>query len=236
MDNQNTFEENIARFNAALGNISIDLPKNYMILNPYSGEKKELINKMSAIFYRKFFNDTYPRKLILGSSPARRGSAVTGIPFEDIEHLQQETGIKIDGFRINQASSSFLYEVVSNYGGIQKFYSDFYMNFVCPLGIVQKNSKGNYVNCNYYENKNILSILLPFLVDSLHKIISFGIDTSVCYCIGSGENYKVLRTINDNYKFFKKIIPLEHPRYITQYHSEDKYEYLNKYMQALSEG
>ncbi|WP_324196308.1 uracil-DNA glycosylase family protein [Bombilactobacillus apium] len=108
------------------------------------------------------------------------------------------------------------------------------MNFVCPLGIIQKNPKGNYVNCNYYENKNILKILLPFLVESLRKIISFGIDTSICYCIGSGENYQVLKTINNSHKFFEKIIPLEHPRYITQYHAQDKDKYLNKYLQALN--
>ncbi|WP_228765813.1 hypothetical protein [Bombilactobacillus apium] len=54
MDNQNTFGENIAQFNAELGAFSIDLPKNYMILHPYSGEQKELISEMSSIFIRNF--------------------------------------------------------------------------------------------------------------------------------------------------------------------------------------
>ncbi|HAJ56002.1 MAG TPA: DUF4918 domain-containing protein, partial [Lactobacillus sp.] len=43
-------------------------------------------------FYKKYFNDTKPRRLILGSSPARRGTAITGVPFEDEDELKKETG------------------------------------------------------------------------------------------------------------------------------------------------
>ena len=84
------------------------------------------------------------------------------------------------------------------------------------MGIVKLNNKGNYVNCNYYENKKLENSLYNFIIDSIKRQISFGIDTSVVYCIGSGENYKFLTKINEEYKFFGKIIPLEHPRFIKQ--------------------
>ena len=81
--------------------------------------------------------------MILGSSPARCGTALTGVPFEDVNHLQKDTRISLDAFGANKRSSSFLYEVMEEYGGRQNFYKQFYMSFVCPLGIEKINLKGN---------------------------------------------------------------------------------------------
>ena len=100
------------------------------------------------------------------------------------------------------------------------------MEFVCPLGIININSKGNEVNSNYYESKKLEKALYSFIVASLQKLISIGIDTSVCYCIGSGENFKFLLRINEQYYFFEKIIALEHPRFIMQYNSKNQDKYL----------
>ena len=108
------------------------------------------------------------------------------------------------------------------------------MNFVCPLGIVRINSKGKEVNCNYYENKKVQEILYTFIVKSIKKQIEFGLDDSVAYCIGSGENYKFLTKLNKEYHLFKKIIPLEHPRFIMQYNSKYKDNYIKKYLDALN--
>lgn len=121
------------------------------------------------------------------------------------------------------------------YGGCKKFYSNFYMNFVCPLGIVRTNLKGNEVNCNYYENKKLQEFLYRFIIDAIRSQIDFGIDTSVCYCIGSGENYKFLSEINNKYNFFDIIIPLEHPRFIMQYNLKHKDIFIEKYVKALCE-
>lgn len=185
-------------------------------------------------FYKKYFNDTKPRRLILGSSPARRGTAITGVPFEDEDELKKETGITINEFRVNRGSSSFLYDVMDKYGGKDKFYKDFFLSFVCPLGLIKVNEKGNEVNCNYYENRRLQQKLLPFIVNSLRSQIEFGVNTEVCYCIGSGENYRKLNEINQTEHFFKSIVPLEHPRYIMQYNLRNKDFYMGKYISALS--
>lgn len=174
------------------------------------------------------------RYLILGSSPARRGSAVVGVPFEDASHLQQETGIMIDGFHINKSSSNFLYEIIDKCGGCDKFYRKFYMNFVCPLGITKETSLGHTINCNYYEYKNLKQALYKFIVNSIQQQLKFNIDTTICYCIGSGENYKFLMELNNEYHFFKTLIPLEHPRFIMQYNSKNKETFVKKYLKALN--
>lgn len=235
MIEQKTFGQKVIEFNKKLSKISMELPDGFKIINPFNGSQKEIVNEISTTFYKRFYNDCNKRRIILGSSPARRGTAVTGVPFEDAEHLQKETGILIDKFYINKSSSGFLYDVIEKYGGCKKFYSDFYMNFVCPVGIVRTNSKGNEVNCNYYDSKKLQETLYSLIVSSIQAQIDFGIDTSVCYCIGSGDNYTFLSKINKKYNFFDEIIPLEHPRFIMQYNSKHKYEYFEKYLTALNQ-
>ncbi|WP_424320611.1 uracil-DNA glycosylase family protein [Lacticaseibacillus chiayiensis] len=234
MDQQETFANKVLAFNESLKHVSIDLPRNYRIVNPFSSAQKNAVNETVTAFYKKYFDDTKPRRLILGSSPARRGTAVTGVPFEDEDELKKETGITINEFRVNRGSSSFLYDVMDKYGGKDKFYKDFFLSFVCPLGLIKINEKGNEVNCNYYENRRLQQKLLPFIVNSLRFQIKFGVDTEVCYCIGSGENYKTLNKINQTEHFFKSIVPLEHPRYIMQYNFKNKDFYMGKYISALN--
>lgn len=229
-----TFAQKVLRYNKQLASVSSDLPDGFRSVNPFIGESKEKIEQVAKIFYEKYYDDNKRRYLILGSSPAVRGTAVTGVPFEEAGRLREDTGIFVDKFRVNKSSSEFLHEVIEEYGGRKKFYSDFYMNFVCPLGIVRTNSRGNDINCNYYDSKNLLNRLYGFIADSIGSIITFGIDTSVCFCIGSGKNYRVLNEINDNYGFFKTIVPLEHPRYIMQYNSRYKKLFSDKYLAALN--
>ena len=230
----NSFSKKALEYNQYLSKVNICLPNGYRLINPFNGPNKKQINEITNRFYNKYYNDNNTRRLILGSSPARRGTAVTGIPFEDADQLQIITGVFIDSFYINKSSSSFLYDVIEIYGGREKFYSKFYMNFICPLGIVKTNLNGNYVNCNYYENKKIKELLYSFILESLKRIIKIGIDTSIVYCIGSGDNYNFLLELNNKYHLFGKIIPLEHPRFIMQYNSKNKDYYINKYLDAFN--
>lgn len=223
--------EKILDYCNCLSKIKIKSFKNYKIINPYNNENIKIITKK---FYTKYYNDNNKRRLILGSNPARRATISTGIPFEDANHLEKVIGIKIDNFHVLKASSDFLYDVINKYGGCDKFYNDFYMNFVFPFGIVKINEKNNETNCNYYEIKHFDSLLLDYIIDSIKEILKLNIDTSICYCIGSGKNYEILNKINNKYHFFNKIIPLEHPRFIMQYHSKDKEIYLKKYLDVLN--
>ncbi len=210
---------------------NIELFDKYKIVNPY---KQERIIKIVEVFYNKYFDDNHNRYLILGASPARRGTSATGIPFEDEEHIYKLTGESINNFYINKNSSNFLYDVMENYGGIDKFYSDFFLEFVCPLGIVNINNKNNEVNVNYYENRKLQSYLNDFIKKSLDELIKIGINREVCYCIGSGENYQYLLKLNEENHYFKRIVALEHPRYIMQYNKDKTAFYMNKYLNELN--
>lgn len=232
MNNSQFTSQKIIEFDRFLSNVNLSVPDGFKIINPFCKDSREIYQAIET-FYHQFYDDHKKRRMILGSSPARRGTAITGIPFEDDQHLQNQTGIHIDGFHVNKSSSNFLYDVMDSYGGTDKFYNDFYMNFVCPLGIVRINSKGREVNCNYYENKELQQTLYDFIIETIKMQIEFNIDRSVCYCIGSGKNYEFLKEINEKYCFFDKIIPLEHPRFIMQYHSKEKEYYLDKYVNAL---
>lgn len=234
MPTQMAFADKILQFNDMLSHTSLDLPPGFRAINPFAGKQEKQVGRLATVFYRKYYDDTCTRRLILGSSPARRGTAVTGIPFEDAGYLQEETGILLDGASSMKSSTSFIYDVMNKYGGRRRFYSDFCMSFVCPIGLVKTNLKGNEVNCNYYENKELEQSLHSFIVSSLHLQLGLGVDASVCYCIGSGENFRYLSKVNDEYHLFDAIQPLEHPRFIMQYNSERKDAFIAKYVNALS--
>jgi hypothetical protein len=233
MNGPATVAQRILRFNEELAGTTLELPPGFRIINPFNGPQKERVREVTTAFYRKYYDDDKPRRLVLGSSPARRGTAVTGVPFEDAKLLEDETGVDVDGYAVSRPSAGFLHEVINRYGGRGRFYSDFVMSFVCPLGLVRKNSKGKEVNCNYYETKKLRELLHSFLVDTLERQLTFGTDTSVCYCIGSGENFAFLSKLNEGQRFFQRIIPLEHPRFITQYNRDREEEFIEKYLSAF---
>ncbi|WP_217231289.1 uracil-DNA glycosylase family protein [Streptomyces anulatus] len=233
MNGPPTIARRILKFNEELADTTLELPPEFTVINPFSGPQKERVREVTAAFYSKYYDDDKPRRLVLGSSPARRGTAVTGVPFEDARLLESETGVDVDGYAVSRPSAGFLHDVISRYGGRKEFYADFVMSFVCPLGLVRKNAKGREVNCNYYESKKLLAILEPFITESLERQLAFGIDTSVCYCIGSGENFTFLSRVNEARRFFRKIVPLEHPRFITQYNRDREGEFANKYLAAF---
>ena len=76
-------------------------------------------------------------------------------------------------------------------------------------------------NLNYYDVKELQIVLRDFIIESLRKQVTFGITTSICYCLGEGENFKFLSRLNDELKIFQKIVPLAHPRFIMQYRGRE---------------
>ena len=234
MNGRTTVADRILQFNEGLAGTTLELPPGFRVVNPFSGPQKERVREVTNAFYRRYYDDDRPRRLVLGSSPARRGTAVTGVPFEDAKLLESDTGVDVgDGYAVSRSSAGFLHDVIARYGGRTQFYADFVMSFVCPLGLVKTNPKGREVNCNYYEGKKLVESLQAFLVNTLERQLEFGTDTSVCYCIGSSGNFAFLSALNDGKGYFKKIVPLEHPRFIMQYNSGRREEFAEKYLSAL---
>jgi hypothetical protein len=208
--------------------LSIDkVPENREVMNPFSDVDTFPITKS---FYYKYYNDELPRTMILGINPGRFGGGVTGIPFTDPIKLEKECGIVNELPKKTELSADFIYRMINVYGGPISFYNRFYFSAVSPLGFT-KNGK----NANYYDMKELQEGLHDFIVGSLQKQINFGMNTEVCFCLGEGQNFKFLSKLNMKYKFFEKVIPLAHPRFIMQYRRKKIDFYINNYVEKFNQ-
>jgi hypothetical protein len=225
-----TFAEKIISFCKEL-DFRASLPEGISIMNPFL-ENMETMTVVSA-FYRKYYSDNRSRRIILGINPGRFGAGVTGIPFTDTVRLKEKCGLSIRGIKTHETSSAFIYEMIDSYGGPEKFYGDYFISSVSPLGFTKTTSGGKEVNFNYYDSRELSEAIVDFAVESINKQISFGIDREICFCLGTGKNFRFLSKLNGKFHFFKKIEPLEHPRFIMQYRSKCKDVYIENYIAKL---
>lgn len=209
------------------------LPAGIRIMNPY--REVAGVMEISSAFYRKYYDDKRKRHLVLGINPGRFGAGLTGIPFTDPKRLQQECGIPYAGKITHEPSSVFMYEMIGAYGGAEKFYGDFYIGAVCPLGFTSQKPGGREVNYNYYDQPELTELVKPFIVTQLKRQIALGVYTDHCICLGKGKNEKFLQKLNSEYGFFGRITALEHPRFIMQYRSASKHDYIRRYLDVFNQ-
>jgi hypothetical protein len=219
-----TFADQVLTFYKNL-KIGKPLPDGVVALNPYHDDEAF---SYCTQFYKKFFNDVEERTVILGINPGRHGGGITGIPFTDPVKLEQCCNIPNTFNKKSELSADFIYTMINAYGGPEKFYRQFYFSAISPLGFT-KDGK----NLNYYDVKELQTTIKDFIVESLEKQLKFGIKTSICYCLGEGENFKFLSRLNSELKIFQTIIPLAHPRFIMQYRRKMVGEYVDSYLRAL---
>lgn len=201
------------------------LPKGINVLFPQ--QDKEVIKIVTA-FFKKFYNDNHPRRLIFGINPGRFGAGTTGINFTAPKQLKDFCGIDHSFKQQSELSAEFIYEVIEQYGGVNKFYQNYFISAVSPLGYIK-----NGINMNYYDDKKLMESVTPFIIDSIKKQISFGFKTDRCICVGGAKNFDFLSALNEKYHFFDDIIPLPHPRFILQYRRRQKENYIHQYLSAL---
>lgn len=225
-----TFSKKVNSFNKKL-KFDKPLPKDISVMNPFT--ENPSILPLTKQFYDKFYNDNKMRHIILGINPGRHGAGLTGIPFTDTIRLQQFCGMTAKGIHSYETSSEFIYSMIEAYGGVRAFYAKYYITAVCPLGFTRTGESGRQVNYNYYDDKFLLAIVFDFIKESLQTQVSFGINTDICYCLGTGKNYKFLADLNKSENIFGEIIPLEHPRFIMQYRRKSLKKYIDKYINAL---
>lgn len=205
--------------------INSKLPKGVEILYPYDNPYTLALCEQ---FYHKYYNDNQPRTLLLGINPGRFGSGTTGISFTDPIKLEKYCNIPNDLPKKPELSADFIYSMINEFGGPALFYSKFYISSVSPLGFVM-----NGKNINYYDIPRLEKVITPFMVDSLNKNVAMGMLTERCFCIGGDKNLRSLTRLNDEYHWFKEIIPLPHPRFIMQYRRKKMKEYIEFWINAL---
>jgi hypothetical protein len=224
-----TIGQRIIAFNKGL-QYTGKLPEGFAVLNPYL-DNPETLQVMTS-FYDKYYNDEVPRKFIIGINPSRHGAGVTGVPFTDTKHLENDCGIPMISARTHEVSSVFVYDMIAQYGGVAAFYKDYYINSPFPLAIVRKNAQGNWLNANYYDDPELFAMTRAYMIDTLKKHIALGLDTNEVYILGK-KNATFLEKLNKEASLFKKMVVLEHPRYIEQYKSKEKQLYIDKFITLL---
>lgn len=228
---ETTFAERIISYCSEL-DFTGTLPQGITLLNPYRNNAD--IRELISVFYNKYYNDNNNRHLILGINPGRFGAGVTGIPFTDTRRLKEKCEIDFKGFETHETSSVFIYEMIDAFGGPELFYSRFFIGAVSPLGFTCRNKKGNELNYNYYDSRELQLIMKDFICDNIKRQIALGIVTNKCFCLGTGRNFKYLSELNSEHHFFDEIVALEHPRFIMQYRSRQKQEYIGSYLRKLA--
>ncbi|MEX2233264.1 MAG: uracil-DNA glycosylase family protein [Cyclobacteriaceae bacterium] len=220
-----TFAENVLKFYSDL-RIRDPLPDGIGVLNPY---QDAATFEVCRNFYGKFYNDNLKRFLILGINPGRYGAGITGVPFTDPVKLEAIFGIETSFLKKRELSADFIHAMIDAFGGAEKFFSKFFINSVSPLGFIQSGK-----NLNYYDTPALKKAVEPFIRESIKHLVGLNIDRSVAFCLGEGENYKYLQKLNEEQRFFHRIIPLAHPRFIMQYKRKHLAHYVKDYVQKLN--
>jgi len=202
-----------------------NLPKDIKILFP---QKDHQVIEIIKKFFEKYFNDTKPRRLMFGINPGRYGAGITGVNFTAPRQLKEKCRIDHHLGLTSELSAEFIYDMINEYGGVKKFYTNWFIGSVCPLGFI-KNGK----NINYYDEKKLMEAVTPFIIDCINKQLAIGFSTDKCLCIGGEKNFKFLSGLNNEYKWFKEIVPLPHPRFILQYRRKQKDQYIHQYLSAM---
>ena len=203
------------------------LPSNVQVMNPYT---KPEIRRYVELFLRKFFSDNRERVYVFGINPGRFGAGVTGVTFTDPVALEQFCGVPNELEKRREVSSELVYAFIERWGGVEKFYRDFFLTAVSPLGFTR-----NGTNYNYYDDPKLYTALKPFIVRSLKAQLSLGAKRDAAILFGTGKNQRVFAELNQEHGFFKRVYALEHPRFIMQYRRKRLQEYLVKYHETFTQ-
>ena len=149
-----TWEEHLTSFYQNLEPPN-NLPNQIEWLYP---QKDPTVIKIVVQFLHQFYNDNNPRTLLLGINPGRFGAGVTGVNFTAARQLREVCEIDHSFKDQSELSAEFIYAMIHKYGGAQKFYSDFFIGSVSPLGFIRNGKNLNYMMIKSYCK--LLSLLL----------------------------------------------------------------------------
>ena len=201
-----------------------NLPKGISWLYP---QRQEDVQNILKEFLQKYYSDEEERTLLLGINPGRLGAGITGVNFTAPKQLKEYCHIE-SNLKGSELSAEFIYTMIREYGGVEKFYGEFFIGSVCPLGLVEDGK-----NLNYYDRKDLLESIEPFIVQNLSQLISYRVNKDVCICIGGEKNFKYLSALNEKHGWFSRIVTVPHPRFIMQYKRKLLNQYVNLYLDVL---
>ena len=117
----------------------------------------------------------------------------------------------------------------TNLEASKDFFSKLFLTALYPFAIT-KDGK----NYNYYDERELATRLRSAIVQNIRKQIEFGARRDLAILLGK-KNAEFFSTINDEYKFFRRIVVFEHPRYIMQYRLKKIDYYIKKYLDTINQ-
>jgi Uracil DNA glycosylase superfamily len=226
MKHVSTFGERAFQFYTSL-ELCNKLPRGVVALNPYP---KPGIQDFLRSFLRKFFSDNNKRVFVFGINPGRFGAGITGVTFTDPIALESFCGVANDLPKKRELSSVFIYEFIKLWGGPKKFYGDFFLTAVSPLGFVKDGR-----NFNFYDHPALLRDIKPFLTWSIESQLGFGARREAAIVLGTGRIKQIFEDLNRECDFFKAVHAVEHPRFIMQYRRRNVGDHLQKYSEIFEQ-
>jgi hypothetical protein len=219
-----TFAERAISFYGGLA-IREELPEGVEVMNPY---RRPGVMSVVRDFFRKFYADDRERVMLLGINPGRFGAGVTGITFTDPIRLENDCGIRNAFEKRPELSSVFIYDLIRASGGVDEFFSRYFLSAVSPLGFTRSGK-----NLNYYDERSLEKALGGFILGTLQKQAGLGVRCETVVCLGEGSNFGYLQKLNDRVRLFGAIHSLPHPRWIMQYRFRRKDEFMREYLAVL---
>ena len=201
------------------------LPGNVECLHP---QKEEKVREVVKAFYNKYYHDDGERLIMLGINPGRFGAGVTGVNFTAPRQLMDNCGIVHSFKNQSELSAEFIYEMITAFGGPGLFYSKVFIGSVFPLGLTRDGK-----NINYYDERELMHHLQPFIIQTLDDLMSNVKYKPVCIAIGGEKNFKYLSLLNKSEKWFNSILSLPHPRFIMQYRRPHKLDFIHQYREVI---
>ena len=218
------FGSNVEKFLIGL-RIPSPLPDSVEVLRPY---RNATVRAAVRHLCETFYSDAPPRLSIWGINPGRFGAGLTGLAFTDPFAWSNDLRFEscITGRR--ELSAEFVYRVIAAYGGPMAFYRDFYLSALSPLGFVRGTS-----NLNFYDDPELLRVMVPLIQRWTKKQISFGLRTDSTVVLGTGKLRHCMEEYVRTQCGFSNVVYLEHPRFIMQYRRRQVESYIQKYVDTL---
>ena len=218
------FSNSIADFLTTL-NLGVDLPAGYEVLDSCQDPE---VRRVVRLFAETYYAGEQQRTAIWGINPGRFGAGVTGLAFTDPYALTTMLGIDTTIAGRRELSAEFVWMVIEAYGGAQRFFADFFMSALSPLGFVRGGK-----NINFYDDTDFLLAIEPQILAWVHEQTAAGLRADRCIVLGTGKLRHVMEHQLRPHLDYGHGDYLEHPRFIMQYRRKRVGEYVDKYVETL---
>jgi len=109
-------------------------------------EKDQKVINIQKLFDETYYSDGFPKIVLCGINPGRKGAGIVGVPFVDPITLDKRLPDNNIIFDRKQESSAQFFNKIVDYFGANFFYKHFYVTNISWFGFTKYG-----ININYYD-------------------------------------------------------------------------------------